>query len=207
MADINKLTSRPQEYLAETGVPQIVGGLIWFFLGSSVLIQRVLPKEFIDRQIPVWIAIACAAAAMLAARALKRRIVFPRGGYVHPRPRPAARSTLVAGIAVVVAFGIIAIVWPGRMPRMESRLIAPGFALAFAIICLVSGWRQNSSATMLFGVYLACLAPILGWIPRNTYEGMSFLEVGVGVPLAVAGAVRLRNFLRANPRPLETTNE
>lgn len=207
MADIKKLASRPQEYLAETGVPQIVGGLIWFFLGSSVLVQRVLPKALTDRQLPVWIAIGCAAAAMLAARALKQRIVFPRGGYVQPRSRPAARSTLVAGIALVVAFGIIAIIWPDRVPRMESRLMAPGFALAFAIICLVSGWRQSSSAMMLFGVYLACLAPILGWMPLNNYERMSCLEVGAGVPLAVAGAVRLRSFVRANPRQVGTTNE
>jgi hypothetical protein len=207
MTDIDKIASRPSQYLAQTGVAQIVSGLIWFFLGASVLIQRVLPKGFSDPQIPVWIALGCAGATVLGARALQQRIVFPRGGYVQPRPRPAARSTFVVSIGLVVAFGIIAIVWPGRVPRIDSRFMAPGFALAFAIICLVSGRRQNSSSMMLFGAYLACLAPLLGWMPLNSYELMCCLEVGVGVPLAVAGAVRLRNFLRANPGSVETTNE
>jgi len=207
MANIDKIVGRPQEYLAETGVPQLAGGLIWLFLGGSVLIQRLLPKEFGAQQLSVWIAIACAGAALLGARALKQRIVFPRGGYVQPRSRPAARSTFVACIAAVVALGIFTIVWRGQVPRLENRFVAPGFALAFAIICVASAWKQRSSPILLFGVYLACLAPILGRMPLSSYEGMSCLEVGVGVPLAAAGAIRLRNFMRANPRPIGSANE
>lgn len=44
MADLDAIAQRPAEYLAETGVPQLSGGLIFFSLGSSILIQRLLPR-------------------------------------------------------------------------------------------------------------------------------------------------------------------
>ncbi len=44
MADLDAIAQRPAEYLAETGVHQLGGGLIFFFLGSSILTQRLLPR-------------------------------------------------------------------------------------------------------------------------------------------------------------------
>jgi hypothetical protein len=208
VADIDKVIRRPSEYLAETGVPQLLGGAVFFFFGSSVLIQHVLPKGFMDEEILGWISICCAGAALLGARTLKRRIVFPRGGYVEPRSHPAVRFTSVAVFAAGTALAIFAIAWPGRLPRlplMHSRFTEPGFAIAFAIMCLAAGWQQKSTSRMVFGFYLVGLAPLL-WLPERGIERQAWLEVGVGAPLVVAGAIRLRSFLKANPRPLETTN-
>jgi hypothetical protein len=64
-------------------------------------------------------------------------------------------------------------------------------------------WKQKNAPLVWLGVYFLCLAPLLWWIPipMNSYERMSCLEVGVGIPLAVAGAVRLPRFLKPNPKP------
>jgi hypothetical protein len=217
VADIDKITRRPNEYLFETGVPQLVGGLIVFFFGSSVLIQQVLPKGFIAQELPGWIAICCAGAALLGARALKRRIVFPRGGYVEPRPHPAVRFVVVACVAVLVAVVILPMAWLRRLPHTESRLVEPGLAIFLAILYLASVWQKKSTSKMKgfkkstsmmgFGVYLAAIAPLLWWLPVGNYERGAWLQVAIGAPLAVAGAIRLRSFLKANPRPVETTNE
>lgn len=203
MTDIDKITSRPNEYLAETGVPQLLGGAVFFFFGSSVLIQHVLPKGSMDEEILMWISICCAGAALLGARALKRRIVFPRGGYVEPRPHPAVKFAMVAFVAAVI---LIAIFGPMRLPYRGSRSREPGFAIAFAVICLAAGWQQKNTSRMVFGFYLAGLAPLL-WIPESSNERFAWLEVGIGAPAAVAGAIRLRRFLKVNPRLVETTNE
>jgi hypothetical protein len=207
VTNVDKITGRPSQYLADTGVPLLAGGLIFALLGSSVLIQQVLPKGFIAQETPRWIAICCAGAVLLGARAVKQRIVFPRGGYVQPLPHPALRFMRVASFAAVVAVAIFAMTWPGRLPHAESRLIEPGFAMAFAIICMATGWQQKSRSIMGFGAYLVGLAPLL-WILESGYERGSWFEVGVGAPLAVAGEIRLRSFLKANPKPVETaTNE
>jgi hypothetical protein len=155
----------------------------------------------------VDIALCCAGAVLWGARNLKQCIVFPRGGYVEPRPRPALRFSFAATIALAAALGILAIAWPGHQPHLESRLIAPGFAIAFAILSLAAGWKQKSTSMMWFGVYLVGVAQLLWWIPGSNYARMSWLQVIVGASLAMAGAVRLRSFLRANPRTVEPTNE
>ena len=155
-----------------------------------------------DHEILGWAANGCAGAALLGAWALKRRIVFPRGGYVEPRGSPAVKFALVAFIAAVI---LIAIFGPMRLPPMESRFVEPGFAAGLAVMCLVSGWKGKSTSLFWFGVYLVGLALLL-WFPERAIERNAWLEVGGGAPLAVAGAIRLRNFLKANPRPVETTN-
>jgi hypothetical protein len=204
---IDKVIDRPRAYLAETGVPLLAAGLGFFFLGGGVLIQQMFPKGSMTQESPKLISLGCVGAVLWAARNLKQRIVFPRGGYVEPRVRPAIRFMFAASVAVAAALGILAIAWPGHQPHLESKLIAPGGAIAFAILCLAAGWKQKSTPMMLFGVYMAGLAPLLWWMPVSNYERLSWLQVGAGAPQAVAGAVRLRNFLRANPTPVEPTNE
>jgi hypothetical protein len=184
-----------------------MAGVILFLLGSAVLIQQVLPKGSIARGIPTVIALCCAVAVLWGARAVNQRIVFPRGGYVEPRHYPASRFISVTFLALVVVLGILVIAWPEHQPNLESRFIVPGFAIAFAILCLAAGWKQKSTSMILFGVCLTGVAPLLWWIPGDDYERMSGLQVVMGTALAVAGAVRLRSFLRANPKPVEPTNE
>ncbi len=66
MPHIDKMTSRPSEYLSETGMPQLASGLVFFLLGSAVLIQGILPKTFIAQEGPKWVAILCCLAVWLA---------------------------------------------------------------------------------------------------------------------------------------------
>jgi hypothetical protein len=205
--NIDKVIGRPREYLAETGVPQLLAGLVFFFLGGGVLIQQMLPKGSITQEIPKWISLCCVGAVLWGARNLKQRIVFPRGGYVEPRVRPALRFMFAASLAVAAALGILAIAWPGHQPHLDSRLIAPGFAIAMAILCLAAGWKQKSTSMVWFGIYLAGFAPLLWWMPGSNYERISWLQVGIGVPLAIAGAIRIRSFLKWNPIPVGPTNE
>jgi hypothetical protein len=101
---------------------------------------------------------------------------------------------------------LIAIFGPMRLPPMESRLIEPGLAVFGGVLLLAPGWPQKSTSRMWLGVYLLGLAPLL-WLPERGIERMAWLQVGMGAPQAIAGAIRLRSFLKANPRLMETTNE
>lgn len=206
MPDIDQIASRPRVYLSETGVPQLMGGVIFVVLGTTVLIQQVLLEGPIAQLITQWTGILCAGAVLWGARALRRRIVFPRSGYAEPRVTPASRFLFWGPMAAAVALGIFAIAMPGHLPHMESRLIAPGFGILFAILLLAAGWRQRSALTMWFGVYFIALARLLWWIPGTSYELMAALQVGAGIPLAVFGALRLRSYLKGNPMPVEPVN-
>lgn len=206
MADFDAMARRPAAYLAETGVPQLSSGLIFFFLGSSVLIQRLLPRTPLYRIAGLWIGACCAITAMLAVAAIKRRAVFPRGGYVVPLGRTRRSLYLCISALIAGAIWVFVLAASGhRLDFLESRLVWPGFAITFSAICLYGGRQQKSASMICFGVYLACLAPLLWWLPVSAYEQSACLEVATGAPLAAAGAVRLRRFLRANPTPPESS--
>ena len=75
--------------------------------------------------------------------------------------------------------------------------------VVFAIIGLDSGWRQKSALILWFGVYIACLAPLVWLLRVDNYARSGALMVALGAPIAVRGAIRLRQFVRSNPMPPE----
>jgi hypothetical protein len=196
MAYIDELAKRPAAYQFETGVPQLASGLTFFLLGASDL----LPATFGAQEALQWLAICGAVAALWGAKMLKERVVFPRGGYVGLLPRKWSLSDFAA-----VAICVILII--STHLASSERLQVPGFAIAFALIALVCGWRDKSSLMTCFGVYLLCLAPVLWLLPITHLQQDALLEVGAGAPLAVGGAFILRRFVKANPKRLETSNE
>jgi hypothetical protein len=127
-----------------------------------------------------------------------QKLVFPRGGYVE---LPASRRRYWSAVAASLAILAVGLIW--RLRSFEMRFIWPAFAAVFAAVALASGLQEKIRPMVWFGVYLLCLAPLLWWIPGGNYERGSWLEVGVGLPVAVFGAIRLRSFLRANPIPVQ----
>jgi hypothetical protein len=214
MPDIDALARRPAAYLWETGLPWLTGGLVFFIGGSAILIQQHFVPPTLHHGYSMlalqWAGILCAIAVLLGAGAIKRRILFPRGGYVAPLASGRSQRRLFFAVFALVAFGIWAFARGRALPRFnlpDSALIWPGFALVFAVICLYGGWQQKIAGMTSFGVYMACLAPLLWFLPGTDYERGACLQIAAGAPMAVAGALRLRRFLKANPTQPEIRNE
>ena len=209
MANLDQIAGRPAQYLSETGTPQLMGGLVLFISGVSALIQTLM----ITRGSSPWFLVVqyaglcCVGIVFWRLSALKRRIVFPRGGYVKPR----GRSWTYLGAALVglvgVAYSVFADTWPGFRVALRSPLLWPAFMIVFAIIALDTGTRQKSTLILWFGVYMACLAPLVWLLRVDNYARSGALMVALGAPIAVRGALRLRRFVRSNPMPPEPRNE
>src|ERR1700680_59746 len=108
MAKIDEITQRPVEYLNETGVPLLASGLVFVVLGVSQLLWPILVTHMAHPNLALvvqWAGVGCAALAMFAAVQMKRRFVFPRGGYVVPRQSPSIR------ILAPLAFSGIFLIW------------------------------------------------------------------------------------------------
>src|SRR3984957_5815509 len=106
MADIDKIASRPAEYVSQTGWNLIELGLIFVVWGATVLIQEVLLKGAVAQIVAVWLGFGVGAALLLGAKNLRQRTTFPRGGYVVPRIQPSTRAIVFGGVIVttVLAF-------------------------------------------------------------------------------------------------------
>jgi hypothetical protein len=209
MADLYQIAGRPAEYLSETGTPQLLGGLVLFILGVSALIQTLMVTRGASNWFLVvqFAGLCCVGIVFWRLSALKRRIVFPRGGYVRPRGRMWIyfRAALV-GLAGL-AYSVFSDMWPRLRIGIESPLLWPAFMIVFAIIGLDSGWRQKNALTLWFSVYIACLAPLVWLLPLNNYARSGALMMALGAPIAVRGALRLRLFVLSNPMPPEPRNE
>ncbi len=207
---IDRIAERPRAYLAGTGVPQLMSGLVFFILGSFALVQSKLMQKPEHRDwalVVQYAGLCCTGAVIWGVAAIKRRMVFPRGGYVQ---LPGRNRQILVALGTGLGGAVLALIllrWPVARLYLDSRLVAPSFAIVFAIISLSSFWKEKRLSLLGFGLYLLCLAPVLWWMPGNSYERMSSLSVAVGPPLATAGAVRLRRFLRANPLRAKTSNE
>jgi hypothetical protein len=198
MTDVSRLAARPAAYLRETGVPHLFGGLTFFFLGLSALLPAVLPHSFVAQEAPKWAAIALCCGGAWISRRLQQRYVFPRGGYVEVRT-----NRLPGAIAAAV---VVVLLWRFHQ-LITERLLWPAFALVFAAISLAEGIRRKHAAAVCFGIYMVGIAGFLWWVPGNNYERSGWGEMGVGLPLALYGAFRLRAFLNANPLPRDNAHE
>lgn len=198
MPDLDRIARRPNEYLAETGVPQLTSGLVFALLGSSVLLQSRIHQNFALQMTVSWGSIALCGTVFWFARRVKQRAVFPRGGYVAvERPRS---SRILLGIFFALSFVIFVLgILRIHLPDLNSRLLWPGFAIMFALICVISGWKAKSSPTILYGIYFLLLASFLWWLPVNNYMRSGVMELAAGAPFGIFGAMRLRRYLKTTP--------
>jgi len=194
MADIDKMASRPAEYVSQTGWNLIELGLIFVVWGAIVLIQEVLLKGAAAQMVAVWIGFGVGAALLWGAKSLRQRTTFPRGGYVVPRIQPSTRAIMFGGFIVIT---VLAFTLPGLL--FGSRFVPPGYAICVAIPLLVEGARQRNWPKIWCGVYFAGLAALLWWMPGNNNIRWSTLQLASGLLMVVAGTATLRRFLKTNP--------
>ena len=198
MSDIGKIAARPAAYLSETGVPQLIGGLFFFLCGACELVTSVLPKNSLAQEGPKWLVVLVCIAVAPLSRTIYRKFVFPRGGYVELRQRKLWGVPMAAAIGAVFGVSAGVLIWCWQA-HLEDRLMFPAFAILWAGIFLAKSAREKSAAEAWFGVYLLVLAPVLWWIPAGNFDRSMWLFVALGLPMAVFGAIRLRNFVKAHP--------
>jgi hypothetical protein len=206
MPDVDKLSKRPAEYLWETGVAPLTVGMGFFLLGSAELLRRILPQTDLAQQGIKWLALCFVVAMFWGMRSIKDRLVSPRGGYVELEPaRPKWLLWLLLP-ALLVSLVLVYALTPAGNPIGHNfldndKLIVPGFAVLFGVISLYEG--RMGKIPVLFFVYMVCLALLIWWLPLSAMERFGLLQSGTGGPLAIFGAMRLRAFLKANPKPVD----
>jgi hypothetical protein len=193
---VTEAIDRPRNYLSETGVPWLVSGLAFSLLGGSSFIQQVLPLEY--KLIPAWVAIGCAILVFIAGWALKRRLVFPRGGYVQPVDPEFGMREWIQMALTLAGIGALFLILKLTTTASWFELSGTAFAVCFAAIIAGAGWKMKRPKMYWLAIYLLCLGALLLWL-RLPYTSRAALQFGVGTPMAIIGAIRLRKFLKENP--------
>jgi hypothetical protein len=186
---------------SENGLDELTVGLLMCLLGGIFLPGYSLSKAtFLGRNYALlepYLEAACFLAMVLTLKKARARLIFPRTGYVVFRPAVSRIWIFVVfqGFAAVMA--VAAVFWRSRMPDL-SRAWGPGFGLVFAA-CLLWGGIDYQLAQY---IWLAGLSLVLGGATLAAgakIDGALWVMAGVGIAMALDGAMRMKRFVRTPP--------
>ena len=206
--DLKDIERRPPKYWSMDGLPQLVTGIGWVLWGGLYLIGLSL-LEGRPYRLYWGIATGCVLfwgiAVQGAMSRLKERMTYPRVGY--------AQMPLSRRIAVAVYLALVLVLGAWSLNFMGLRIDLHGFGpfvicgvIAFAIAApAMQPWpKHDVSWGNLLWLAMA-LAMVLKVRDKTANDSaMYWTLVCMGVVSIAFGVLRMRRFLRENPKVAET---
>ena len=193
-ADLKQIERRAYVSYFQDGLTDLYGGFILLGLGLAMLTDQMW-----------WLALMVIGMAALWAR---KRITYPRMGYVRFSPQREARtkrSRIAAGIAVLATMllGVIlfALVATNGLPQWLDAWLADYFLVAFAVMV---------GAIIAVGAFMVGVARFYAYavLVFAAFVAAQFFDTSAGLPVTITagvivlcGLAVLTRFLRKYPRP------
>jgi len=205
--NLDEATRRPMRYLDEDGVPDLLLGLNSLLVGVIFLIAFLLPKDSSIGRIYIFAAQilwgCCIFGMRWGIRTLRRKVTFPRGGYVALANCKVNSVSLWAWrflrVAVVVAVTLMTAQLLMKNEGTLQRFALPMIAIGMSLAMSVAGWRYKLPYLQWLGLFAVCVYPF-----QRGGVGLYWMLIGLGTVIAVGGVVRLRGFIASHPLPVET---
>lgn len=200
---LKDIERRQPKYWSVDGLPQLVTGVGWLLWGGVYLIGVSLLE---GRSRVYWaiVTILVALWGIAVPRALgklKERMTYPRAGYAQmPLQGRIGSAVYVVGVLTVLVMSLnligLRIDLHGFGPFLVGGLIALAIAAQAA-----RPWSKDATA----GVYVLWLAILLQPRTKTPNDAAVYWALAcMGLIGIVFGALRLRRFLRENPKSVET---
>jgi hypothetical protein len=204
MVDIEKIEKRAVQSFYDDGLSEIALGLVLLLLGGYFLAQELAPDgSAVGAVLSVAFLLVVLSAGFFVNRLLrffKRRITYPRTGYVtfkkkDPSPK---RRVATAVVAMIISASLAALY--GISPSL--KILYPALnGLLFAVAVLLFANKVGlvrffvlSAASVLIG--FAVTAAGIGDV-----KGIGLYYLLFGAAVIVSGAAALVTYLRKYPRP------
>jgi hypothetical protein len=204
--EIQKVQKRAVQYFYNDGLTEIAVGAVFLILGLYFFGQAALPKA---SPLKFWLdssfLIIFLAAFFLAGRIirfLKRRLTYPRTGYVsYKRKKDAPRRRRLAAATGAIIAGLLASLI-AVSPNVRAWLPAVnGFLLGAAVFLFA-----NRVGLLRFYV-LAALSSLTGFVIAaagfGDIKGVSLYYAVFGASVTVSGVAALIVYLRRSRLPEE----
>jgi hypothetical protein len=204
MVDIEKIEKRTVQSFYEDGLFEIALGAVFLLLGGYFFAQAAAPKgSVLEDALSVLFILVIGSSAFLVSRILrffKRRITYPRTGYVtfkkkDPSSRRHVATAVVAGIigASLAALYSLSPSVKVLLPAVNGLLLAIAVLLFANKVGLIRYYLLAAvSAVIGFAVTAAGIGDIKG---VSLYYGL------FGAAALLSGLATLVVYLRRSPRP------
>lgn len=198
--DLDDLARRPIRYWNADGLPELMMGLLWILWGGAWQIGQVLPRggawRLYTLLVPALLVLT-AVAATWATKKVKARITFPRTGYVAWKEPTGGERLATAGIAMVAAALLAAVVVRSRAAGLE-HVAAPSMGVLLSLSFLVASLRQRAPHLLALAGVALTLGLALGAL-KIGWSAAYWLLIALGAAAVVIGGLRLKSFLDRHP--------
>ncbi len=203
MVDIEKIEKRTVQSFYDDGLPEISLGLIFLLLGGYFFAQTTAAeRSALSSALSVLFVLVIVSAGFLASRILrflKRRITYPRTGYVafkkkEPSSKRRAATMIVGGIigAATAALYGLSPSFKVLFPALNGLLLAVAVLLIAGKIGLARFYILSAASAV---IGLAVTAAGVGDI-----KGISLYYGLFGAAVTLSGLATLIVYLRKSPR-------
>jgi hypothetical protein len=197
MDNLNNTLRKPGRYWNADGFPEIGIGAAWVLLGAVFVAPEVFPHR-------PWIAVASAITCVLMMPAFfllnrvlvaaKRRVTYPRAGYVKYR-KPGRRVWFMgaaAGVILTTAMAFLIHSGADSILDTAAPMVTGCFiGVIFSLIGARFG-QQRFYALAGLGFLLGFAMPVLH---LGTSVGLPIIFMVLGAACLITGGVTLRRFL------------
>jgi hypothetical protein len=189
---IEDLIRRPARYWMDDGIVEIMLGLFFLLVGLAACYQAhplislavLFTSPFLLRSIP----------------AIKRRLTFPRTGYIAARRRGVFVRRVVPVAGAVVPFLVMWLWRAANLSRFDTLLPLTG-----GVVIGLLFWRAGLSLGLARFCALGCIITAAGTVVALMRLPLRFafgvLLVVEGSASVVSGLFVLRSYLKAHPQP------
>ena len=195
------LEHRSRQYWNIDGLPELGMGLLWIVWGGAWLFGQSLPKGGASQMYwmfaPVLLVVT-GLASTWAVRKLKARITFPRTGYVEWKEPTRTHRLGAAALAIAAGAAIAGLAVARRRVDGFAPLAAPALGVLLSLGFVGASVTQRAPHLLVLGGVALALGVAFGRVDAG-WEAMNWLFVALGAVTALAGALRLRLFLKRNP--------
>lgn len=183
---------RPARYWMDDGIVEIMLGLFALLVGLAACYQAhpLLPlavlfaSPFLLRSIP----------------AIKRRLTFPRTGYIAPR-RPGVFVRRVVPVAGTAVPFLVMWLWRAADLSRFDTLVPLAGGVVFGFLFWRTGLSLGLARFCALGCIVAAAGTIVALMRLPLRLALGVLLVVEGSACVVSGLFVLRSYLKAHPQP------
>jgi hypothetical protein len=201
--NIDATMRRTRAYWYIDGLTEIAAGAVFLAIGVLFVVETALlaSERASGNLSALGLPVIILAGSWVGGRAVmaaKRRLTFPRTGYVTYPPAPRRRRGLAAAVALLVALGLVVL----------AQAVGDGYALERATP-LLDGLAVGVFLAFITGTTgvsrfaaLAALAVVLGAaasaVTATEAAGSAVFFTSMGLALVLSGALVLRHYVGAS---------
>ncbi len=192
---IDQYTRKPARYGHLDGTDDLVLGVMFLTWVPIIRLSQAATVLWHWLAMTYGLFAVVGLVAWLGTRYIRRRLVYPRSGYIEFRMRPWALA-LTAAMAMVIAAAVTWFLVKGRSSRLSYPLM---MGLLIGLPMLIGALRKGVPRMAVMGALSMAIGLALQFLEPTMLAGGVWYCLTMGTALILSGAIALWLFVRRMP--------